>query len=114
MLRRVHREASNLDIEFAEIDEVRAGDEASPLLALGKGGGKERHMSVYLGEDQRLNANLQQAVLEMSKAVSQRPPQIAVQPLTPGSSRVSPASPSEEPWPDMVDGERCIKGIPIR
>ena len=54
----------------------------------------------------------------MSKATSQiqsqRRPQIAVQPLTPGSSRVSPASPSEEPWPDMVDGERCIKGIPIR
>ena len=54
----------------------------------------------------------------MSKATSQiqsqRQPQIAVQPLTPGSSRVSPASPSEEPWPDMVDGERCIRGIPIR
>ena len=62
MLRRVHREASNLDIEFAEIDEVRAMDEASPLLALK---GKERHNSVYLGEDQRLNANLQQVVLEM-------------------------------------------------
>ena len=64
MLRRVHREASNLDIEFAEIDEVRAMDEASPLLAVSKGG-KERHNSVYLGEDQRLNANLQQVVLEM-------------------------------------------------
>ena len=63
LLRRVHREASNLDIEFAEIDEVRAMDEASPLLALK--GGKERHNSVYLGEDQRLNANLQQVVLEM-------------------------------------------------
>ena len=111
MLRRVHREASNLDIDFAEIGEVGATDEASPLYTKGA---KDRHRSVYLGEDQRLNANLQAAVLEMSKAVSQRQPQIAVQPLTPGSSRVSPASPSEEPWPDMVDGERCIKGIPIR
>ena len=106
----MHREASNLDIEFAEIDEGDTLDEASPLL----GKEKSRHHSVHLGEDQRLNANLQAAVLEMSKAVSQRQPQIAVQPLTPGSSRVSPASPSEEPWPDMVDGERCIKGIPIR
>ena len=33
LLRQVHREASNLDIDFADINEVKAMEEASPLFA---------------------------------------------------------------------------------
>lgn len=34
---------------------------------------------------------------------------------SPVSTRISPTTQSlEEIWPDMVDGKRCIRGIPIQ
>ena len=108
LLRQVHREASNLDIEFADIGEARdALEEASPLP------------SGFVASSQHNNSLQVMNKTASSSMHGGGGSRLVNSPIAAASNTVvnsssQSAAAVEEQWPDMVDGERCIRGIPIR
>ena len=67
MIKNMHADSSNLDIEFTDIDEVTNLDEGSPTLTVNSGGqkgpGRQRSNTINMNSAQ--NKNLRKAMLAL-------------------------------------------------
>ena len=94
-----------MDIEFADIGEARdALDEASPLPP-----GIAKHQNSLQVMNKTASSSMHGGGSRLVNSPTAAGSNAGV-----NSSSQSAAAAAEEQWPDMVDGERCIRGIPIR